>query len=205
MTGMEPATFIPIQTVPQTGRFVFDKPGTYAVFFHNISGRMQFVINSRGVNLQIFGLYTGEGSDAFSLETIQLHNSPSSTSNLLIRGVFHDASHFVYEGLIRIEKRAHDSRAYQKNQNIILSEKVFVSSKPNLEILARDVFCTHGSTTGRINQGQLLYLMSRGLPVIQGKRLMAAGFIRGLFGEIEQLGFKKEVLYHKQAALKKYD
>ncbi len=167
---------------------VFNKPGDYAVFLHNLSGEYNFKIESSGVNLDILGLYMGKKSDNFELKTNQYHIAPNSTSNLLIKGVFDDSSKFIYQGLIKIEKDGQKSHAYQKNKNLILSEKVYVDSRPFLEILADDVFCTHGSTTGKINEESLFYLKSRGLQQKTAEKLYIEGFIQEILDKIEPHG-----------------
>lgn len=154
----------------------FDRKGKYVVFFHNLSGKLSFNLITPGVELFIYGLYTGKQDEKFNIETIQRHTSPGSVSDLLIKGVFDDESKFVYQGLIRLEKGAQQSHAYQKNQNLIISPKVFVDSRPFLEILANDVFCTHGSTTGKINKDQVLYAQSRGLTKKDSEKLIVSGF-----------------------------
>lgn len=166
---------------------VFDKPGDYLVFFYNLSGKFLFDIKTSKVNLQIFGLFIGEEDKQYHLQTIQHHRAASSSSNILIKGVFYDYSKFDYQGLIRIEKNAQKTYAYQKNQNLLLSPFCFVESKPYLEILANDVFCTHGSTTGRLNREQLFYLSSRGLNQNQGQFLLIHGFINEIFDKMRRL------------------
>lgn len=160
------------------------KPGDYLVFFYNLSGTFNFDLAASGINLDIYGLYIGKDDKQFSIETIQNHRSPSSTSNLLIKGVFKDSSKFNYKGLIRIEKKAQKSHAYQKNQNLILSPNVYVESKPYLEILANDVFCTHGSTTGKLSEEEVFYLKSRGFPEKSAQSILIDGFIEDLFAKI---------------------
>lgn len=159
-------------------RLVFNKPGSYQVVFQNLSGEFYFDIVSANVNLNIYGLYFGEKNNKFYLKTFQNHLVGNSTSNLLIKGVFYDEAKFFYQGLIRIEKKAQKSHAYQKNQNLVLSDKAFVLSEPKLEILANDVFCTHGSTTGRLNEEQIYYLKTRGLTEKQAEKLLVYGFIQ---------------------------
>ena len=166
-------------------RLTFDKPGDYTVFFYNLSGEFDFKIISSGVNLDIFGLFVGKKSDNFELKTNQYHIAPGSTSNLLIKGVFDDNSKFIYQGLIKIEKSGQKSHAYQKNKNLILSPGVFVDSRPFLEILANDVFCTHGSTTGKINEESLFYLKSRGLNQSKAEKLYVSGFIQEITDKIK--------------------
>jgi len=158
-------------------KLVFNKPGDYTVYFENISGDLIFDILTPGVQLNIYGLYIGKADSEFKINTVQNHKAPSSTSNLLIKGVFYDSSKFYYRGLIKIEKNAQKSHAYQKNQNLMMSKNCFIDSKPYLEILANDVFCTHGSTTGRLNKEQIFYAKSRGLDEKQAEELLVEGFI----------------------------
>ncbi len=153
------------------------KAGTYVAFVENKSGNFVFEINAENVDLQIYGLFHGVKTDEYKVHTVQHHRAPNSTSNLLIRGVFDGLSKFHYTGLVKIEKKAQKSHAYQKNQNLILSPGVFVESEPFLEIEANDVFCTHGSTTGKISADQMYYLTSRGIKVAQAKELIVQGFL----------------------------
>ncbi len=165
----------------------FSSPGRYFVFLFNFSGEVRLEIESKGVEAYVFGVYVGRGKDDFSLSTVQHHKVGDSISDLLVKGVFAEESKFFYQGLIRIEKRAQKSHAYQKNQNLVLSPKVFVESRPFLEILANDVFCTHGSTTGRIDKDQLLYLKMRGIEEKKAKRLLVKGFIQEVFDRIKEV------------------
>ncbi len=166
--------------------FRLTKKGKYVFFMHNLSGKVVIELNGSGIDCQIYGLYVGKGKDNFQLKTIQHHNAPGSTSNLLVKGVFYDESRFIHEGLIRIEKKAQKSKAYQKNQNIIMSDRCFVDSRPFLEILANDVFCTHGSTTGKLNKEQLYYLGTRGVENKQAEKLLLDGFINEIFTKIKE-------------------
>lgn len=166
-------------------KYSFTKPGKYVAFMHNLSGEVVFNLNAPGVDLQIYGLYTGHGNEIFKINTVQRHNAPESTSNLLIKGVFDDESKFHYQGLIKIEKKGQRSKAYQKNQNLILSPKVFVESEPFLEILANDVFCTHGSTTGKLNQDEVYYLKTRGIEQKKAEKLLVDGFINEILDKVK--------------------
>ncbi len=166
--------------------FVFDSPGDYVVYFHNISGKYDFEMNVSGITLYIFGLFTGTGAHEYKIETIQHHKAQGSYSDLFIKGVFDDASKFYYQGLIRIEKEGQQSHAYQKNQNLILSKDVFVESNPFLEILANDVFCTHGSTTGKLNKDEIAYLKTRGLNDKKARHLLVEGFANEVIDKVNE-------------------
>lgn len=174
-------------------KYIIDQATIYILFLHNYSGILEVEITCQHAQVYIFGLFIAKNKDGFQLKTIQHHRVGESFSNLLIKGVFFDQSRFIYEGLIRIEKDAQKSHAYQKNQNLVIGQNCFVDSRPFLEILANDVFCTHGSTTGQLNKEQLYYLETRGLPQKKSQQILIAGFINDLFGKIEQLGYRKEL------------
>ena len=157
--------------------FSFEREGKYVVFLDNVSGVFKFEIKASGVDLDIFGIYVGDNNIEYDLHTIQHHQAPNSTSNLLIKSVLNDESHFNYHGLIRIDENCNGSHAYQKNQNLIVSDKAVVKSEPDLEILSNEVFCTHGSTTGKPNEEQLYYLQTRGLSLKTAQEIYVKGFL----------------------------
>jgi Fe-S cluster assembly protein SufD len=171
-------------TQPPDSPIIFDQPGRYAVFFRNIAGDYTFVLRNPGVEVEIFGLFEGKDTMRYNLRTTQLHTAPNTTSNLLIKGVFEDASVFDYSGLIRIKCNCNGAHAYQKNQNLLLSSRASVRSEPNLEIMSNDVFCTHGSTTGTLNPEHLLYLQTRGIAKEPGVELLKQGFICDLLDRL---------------------
>lgn len=154
-----------------------DAPGEYRAYLANVSGEYRFELAVSGVDLQIIGLFDAAGTDDYRIHTVQHHIAAESTSNLLIKGVFRDAAKFHYTGLVKIEKGAQQSHAYQKNQNLVLSPEVFVESEPFLEIEANDVFCTHGSTTGKLSEELLYYMRSRGLQYDDAQNLLVEGFL----------------------------
>lgn len=163
-----------------------DKAGQYVAFFLNKSGTLTFELAASGIELFIYGLFIGKKSEQFHIETIQHHTAPGSLSDLLIKGVFEDESKFIYQGLIRLEKSAQQSHAYQKNQNLILNKGVFVDSRPFLEILANDVFCTHGSTTGKLNNDEILYARTRGLSEEAAQDMLVQGFIDEVYNKVRE-------------------
>lgn len=162
--------------------FSFEREGEYVVFLDDVSGEFTFEIKASGVDLNIFGTYVGRGTKLYNLHTIQHHRAPNSTSNLLIKSVLRDQSKFHYHGLIRIDENCNGSHAYQRNQNLILSDQVTVKSEPDLEILSNEVFCTHGSTTGKPNPEQLYYLQTRGL----SPKIAQNAYVQGFLAEVRE-------------------
>ena len=169
-------------------KYMVNTPGKHVFFIANYSGSVNIEINSPDAEVFIYGVYIGRGKDNFKLNTIQHHKSGNNVSDLLVKGVFFDESKFIYEGLIRIDKKAQKSNAYQKNQNIIMSPGVFIDSRPFLEILANDVRCTHGSTTGKLSEDMLYYLQTRGIDYNKAEKLLIEGFVGDVFDRMKHVG-----------------
>lgn len=169
-------------------RYLVKTPGKHVFFVFNYSGALNVEIKSPNSEVFIFGIYIGRNDDNFKLNTVQHHAVGQNASDLLIKGVFFGESKFTYEGLIRIDKKAQKTNAYQKNQNLIMSPNVFVDSRPFLEILANDVRCTHGSTTGKLDSEQLYYLQSRGIDYNKAEKLLIKGFVGDIFDRMKSLG-----------------
>jgi Fe-S cluster assembly protein SufD len=113
----------------------------------------------------------------FDARTLQDHISPHTASDLLYKNALDDRARTIFGGLIRVEPHAHFTDAYQKVRNLLLSDDAEANSMPGLEILADNVRCTHGATSGQIEEDQLFYLRSRGIPTKIGQRLLVTGFL----------------------------
>lgn len=138
--------------------------------------RISVGLLGRGAWVRVVGLVIGRGDHKISIHTQQLHEAPETTSNLLVKAVLTDQVQFSYDGVIRVARAAQKSDAYQKNENLLLSAGARARSDPALEILANDVRCTHGSTTGKLSEDQLWYLTSRGLSRSVASQLLVKGF-----------------------------
>jgi Fe-S cluster assembly protein SufD len=134
----------------------------------------------QGGSSQLMAAFFGGGGQMHDFRTLQDHDAPRTTSDLLFKGAVADRARSVYSGLIRIRKGAHGSNAFQTNRNLVLSEGARADSVPNLEIDENDVRCSHASTVGPIDAEQRYYLESRGIPPTAADRLIVAGF----FGDI---------------------
>ncbi len=130
----------------------------------------------RGATGNLHAVYFGEGDQTLDFRTFQDHAAPDTTSNLLFKGVVGDDSRSVYTGLIKVQKDARGTNAFQTNRNIKLSANAWAESVPNLEIENNDVHCSHASTVGPIDEDQRFYLESRGVPSEIAERLIVAGF-----------------------------
>jgi Fe-S cluster assembly protein SufD len=113
----------------------------------------------------------------FDARTLQDHISPRTASDLLYKNALDDRARTIFGGLIRVEPHAHFTDAYQKVRNLLLSDDAEANSMPGLEILADNVRCTHGATSGQIDEDELFYLRTRGIPTKVAQRLLVTGFL----------------------------
>ena len=124
----------------------------------------------------LLAVYFGDGGQMHDFRTLQDHDAPRTTSDLLFKGAVEDQAQSVYSGLIRVRKGAAGTSAFQTNRNLVLSEGAHASSVPNLEIEENDVRCSHASAVGPIDEDQRYYLESRGVPPEVAERLIVLGF-----------------------------
>ena len=131
------------------------------------------------------GAYFADGEQHLDYDTYQLHSAPSTTSDFAFKGALRDKATAVWRGMIRVEKDAQRTNAYQENRNLMLSPTTHAVPIPGLEILANDVRCTHGATVGQVDREQLFYLMARGLSRGEAERLIVRGFFSDVLDRIE--------------------
>jgi Fe-S cluster assembly protein SufD len=138
-----------------------------------------------GARSDLLAVSVADRDQEFDARTLQDHISPNTTSDLLYKNALDGKARSIFGGLIRVEPHAHFTDAYQKVRNLLLSDDAEADSMPGLEILADNVRCTHGATTGQINAEELFYLRARGIPVSVAQRLIVAGFLNEV---IQRLG-----------------
>jgi Fe-S cluster assembly protein SufD len=147
--------------------------------------RIQNDLAGQGATSRVTGAYFSDGTQHLDYDTFQEHMAPSTTSDFAFKGALRDESTCVWRGMIRVERDAQKTNAYQENRNLLLSPKAHADSIPGLEILANDVRCTHGATIGQVDREELFYLMSRGLSKAEAERLIVRGFFSEILDRIE--------------------
>lgn len=130
-----------------------------------------------GSRSDLLAVAVAKHQQEFDARTLQDHVSPHTASDLLYKNALDDRARTIFGGLIRVEPHAHFTDAYQKVRNLLLSDDAEANSMPGLEILADNVRCTHGATSGQIDEDELFYLRSRGIPVPVAQRLIVTGFL----------------------------
>jgi Fe-S cluster assembly protein SufD len=147
-----------------------------------------------GSDSEMLGLYFADSNQLLDHHTLQDHIAPNAHSDLLYKGALRDESLAVFSGLIRVEPGAQKTDAYQTNRNLILgTDEAMAVSLPNLEIMADDVKCSHGSTTGQVDDVELFYLMSRGIPRHEAEKLVVFGFFGEVTSRIPLKGLKEKL------------
>ena len=136
------------------------------------------------------GFYFTQGNQHLDHDTQQNHLAPHTTSDLLFKGALVGESRSVWEGMIYVAPNASKTDGYQANRNLVLDRYARADSIPGLEILTDDVRCTHGATVGKIDQEQIYYLESRGLPRAEAERLIVEGFFDPIMQRIPFEGVK---------------
>lgn len=175
------------------------KSGEYKTIFIIVtdkkdqSGDIKVFIDGSRASVQILGAIIGSGKQKIHLHTFQYHKEKESISDLFIKSVLFDEARLAYEGLIKIEKDAQKSNAYQKNQNLLIGKKAWADSRPKLEILANDVRCTHGATIGKLNEEEIYYLNTRGLSQNRAGSLIIKGFLHEVIDRVVDEKIKIEL------------
>ncbi len=144
----------------------------------------EVALTGQGASAQVNGVIFTTGKQHLAYFTRQDHMAPHTRSDLLYKGGLKDKSRVVWKGMIRVEKDAQKTDAYQKNDNLILSNEARGDSIPGLEIEANDVRCTHGATAGRVDEEMIFYAQARGIKKQTAIRLIVEGFFANVYDRI---------------------
>lgn len=137
---------------------------------------LHLIIDGEGIESHMYGLYLLRGNTLADNHTVVDHKKPNSLTNELYKGIMDDNSRGVFNGKIFVRPQAQKTNAFQANRNILLSEKATVNTKPQLEIWADDVKCSHGCTTGQLDEEALFYLRTRGIDKNAARAMMLYAF-----------------------------
>lgn len=138
-----------------------------------------------GAHSEMLALTVATGSQEFDQRTLQTHQAPNTTSNLLYKNALLDQARTIFSGLIVVEPDAQKTDAYQSNRNLLLSDEAESNSLPGLEIQANDVKCSHGATSARVEPEQEFYLKTRGIPPEVARSLLVFGFFEEVLNKLE--------------------
>lgn len=158
-----------------------------------IRNNLTIVVDAENCETHLNGLFITKDNQHIDNHTLVDHQKPNCESNQLYKGILEDKSVGVFNGKIYVRKDAQKINAYQSSKNILLSDDATINTKPQLEIYANDVKCSHGSSTGHLNEDALFYLRSRGLGTDSARRLLLYAFAADAINTIRNEPLKAHI------------
>ncbi|MGE0561275.1 MAG: Fe-S cluster assembly protein SufD [Flavobacteriales bacterium] len=158
-----------------------------------VRNNLNIEVDASNCETNLSGLYLGQNNDHIDNHTIVDHKKPHCNSNEVYKGVLDNTSTGVFNGKVFVRRDAQKTNAFQANNNILLSDDAVVNSKPELEIYADDVKCSHGSTTGQIDEEAIFYLQSRGVSRKGALNLMINAFAKDSLEKIGISAFQEYI------------
>ena len=145
-----------------------------------------------GAEAHLKGLYLCKADETVNFRIVMHHKAPGCKSTQLFKGIAGGQAQVRFDGVIVVAPDAQQTEAYQENHNIVLTDQAKVVTMPQLEIYADDVKCSHGATVGRLNEDELFYMRSRGIPEAEARTLQILSFLspvipEGREAEMEQV------------------
>ena len=149
-----------------------------------IHNRIEVSLTGEGASCDLSGLYLADGTQRVDYDVRMDHLVPGCRSNQLFKGVVAGSAVTRFNGLIKVVPDAQKTEAYQANHNLLLSETAKALTQPQLEIYADDVKCSHGATIGRLDENELFYMRSRGIPEAEARLLQQMAFVQEVLDKI---------------------
>ncbi len=168
---------------------------TYTFDMHGrmLRTNLHLIIDGENIESHMYGLYLLQGNTLADNHTVVDHKKPNSMTNELYKGVMNDNSKGVFNGKIFVRPHAQKTNAFQSNRNILLSDKASVNTKPQLEIWADDVKCSHGCTIGQLDEEALFYLRSRGIDKHTARAMMLYAFAAEVSDQVPHTAMRNYV------------
>ena len=158
-----------------------------------IRNNLRFFHKGEHILSTLKGVTILEGKQHVDHSTLVHHSQPNCESHQDYKGIFSERSEGVFNGQILVDKIAQKTNAFQQNNNVLLDDKATVNSKPQLEIFADDVKCSHGCTIGQMDEEALFYLRTRGIPKKEAKALMTYAFANNVLESVQLPSLKKRI------------
>jgi Fe-S cluster assembly protein SufD len=149
-----------------------------------VRNNLNIDVNAEGCETNLNGIYLGINKNHIDNHTVVDHLKPNCNSNEVYKGILGDNSVGVFNGKVYVRPDAQKTNAFQQNNNILITDDAVINSKPELEIYADDVKCSHGSTTGQLDDEAIFYLRARGISKKSAINLMISAFIKDALSKI---------------------
>ncbi len=167
-----------------------------------LKNKLHIKLDGSNAENYMHGLYLADDSQLTDNHTAVYHAKPNCNSNQLYKGIIGGKANGVFNGKIVVEKDAQKTLAYQSNKNILLSNDAVINAKPQLEIFADDVKCSHGATTGQMDEDAVFYLRSRGIGEENAKALLNVAFANDILNNISIDSFREYISSLVESKLK---
>ncbi|OQY02865.1 MAG: Fe-S cluster assembly protein SufD [Bacteroidetes bacterium 4572_117] len=186
--GVDSTQFNNVKVIQQSNSFFSSSTTTLC----GMLVRNDLNVEHKGTNCEtdLNGLYLPDREQHFDNTVFVHHAKPHNTSNQLYKGIIDNKASAVFQGKVLVDKDAQKTLANQSNKNILLTKYAKINSKPQLEIYADDVACSHGSTTGQIDKEALFYIQSRGINRRRAETLLLSAFVKDVIDKIEIDSYK---------------
>ena len=181
-----------------------EKASVTFLVFPGVSVDIPVSVEFTGENaeLSLRGIYICGGGEKVNIRTDVRHNVPGCVSDQLVNGIAAGDAHVTFYGKIVVAHGAQKTQAYQSNHNVVLTPSAKVDTKPQLEIYADDVKCSHGATVGSLNEDEQFYMRSRGIPEAEAKVLQMISFVAPVLDDIEDEEKKAELSAKVEEAIR---
>lgn len=164
--------------------------------------KLDLTLSGEGAEANVYGVYVCGGEEKVNISVDMRHNVPHCNSRQLFKGMAGGSSRVDFYGKIIVAKDAQKTEAYQENHNLLLSDTAKVDTKPQLEIYADDVKCSHGATIGRLNEEEQFYMRSRGITLEDAKVLQMISFIAPVLEKIEVQEEREAIASRLEASIR---
>jgi Fe-S cluster assembly protein SufD len=166
---------------------------TFSLSGSLVRNNLTIVLDGEYVETQLNGLYITNGNQVVDNHTLVDHRKPNCNSSELYKGIIEDKSAATFNGKIYVRKDAQKTNAFQSNKNILLSDDGTINTKPQLEIYADDVKCSHGTSTGKLDEDKIFYLRARGISEASAKKLLMHAFASEVVGTVKIEALKEYI------------
>jgi len=160
-------------------------------------------LSGEGAEANVYGAYVCGGEEKVKIAVDMYHDLPHCNSRQLFKGIAGGTSRVDFYGKIIVAQDAQRTEAYQENHNILLTDGAKVDTKPQLEIYADDVKCSHGATIGRLNEEEQFYMRSRGISLEDAKVLQMISFIAPVLEIIQEESEREQLAVRFEDAIRK--
>lgn len=159
-------------------------------------------LTGEGASVRLRGLYLCPADEQVRFHIEVHHRAPGCTSDQLFKGIVGGSARSAFDGRIIVAPDAQQTEAYQANHNLLLSADAKAETKPQLEIYADDVKCSHGATIGQLNEEEQFYMRSRGIPASEAKVLQMISFVSEVIAQIPDAAEREDLAARAEAAIR---